>query len=80
MVIEVFIAKAIRSTIRSYRTIKFGITFNVKGVFVAIPVDLAIGVNGAMPIIMAGNVWPRPRSTRADLNQATLDCEAGKDD
>ena len=80
MVIEVFITKAIRSTIRSYRTIKFGITFNVTGVFVAIPVALAIGVNGAMPIIMAGNVWPRPGTTWANFDDATLDCEARKDD
>ena len=80
VMIVLFITKAVRATVGTERTIKVGKTFSVERVFVTIPVRFAVRVSGAMPIIMTGSVWPRPRAPRTDFDDATLDRETRKGD
>ena len=80
MMIELFITKTIQGTIGAQWTIIFGIAFSIKRIFIAVPVNFAIRIVWAMPIIMTENVWPRPRRPRINLNDATLDRETRKGD
>ena len=80
VMIVLFITKAIQSTIGTQRTIIFGITLSIKRIFIAVPVNFAIRIVWAMPIIMTGNIWPRPRRPRADFDDATLNRETRKGD
>ena len=68
MMIKIFIAQAVQSAVRGYWTIAVGITFRIKRLFITIAVDFAIRVSGTVPIVVAGNVWPRPRARGANVN------------
>jgi len=78
--IALFITKTIQSAIGAQWTIIFGIAFSIKRIFIAVPVNFAIRIIWAMPIIMTENVWPWPRPPRINLNDATLDRETRKGD
>ena len=68
MMIKIFIAQAVWGTVRGYWTVAVGITFSIEGLFITIAVDFAIRVSGTVPIVVAGNVWPRPRARGANVN------------
>ena len=75
-----FITKTVRTTVGTERTIKVGETFSIKRILVTIPVSFAIRIAGTMPVIMAGDVRPGSWVSWANLDQATLKCEARKYD
>ena len=68
MMIKIFIAQAVWGTVRGYRAVAVRITFSIKRFFITVAVDFAIRVSGTVPIVVAGNVWPRPRARGANVN------------
>ena len=80
MVIIFFIAKAVRTTIRTKRTIKIRKTFSIERILVTIPVNFAIGVTRTMSVIVTRDVWPRSGIPRFNFNDTALKREARKYD
>jgi len=80
MMVKIIVTEAIWGTIGAHWAVEFRITFRIKRFFVTISVDFAIRINRAVPIPMTGNIWSGSRSSRTNVNQATLDREARKDE
>jgi len=80
VMIILFITKTIQSTIGAYGAVKVRVTFSIERVFIAVSINFAIRIAGTMPVIMAGDVRPGSWVSWANLDQATLKCEARKYD
>ena len=68
LMIEIFITQAVWGTVRGYGTVTIGITFSIKGLFITVSVNFAIRVSGTVPIVVTGNVGPRPWARGANVN------------
>ena len=68
LMIEIFITQAVWGTVRGYGTVAIGITFSIKRLFITVSVNFAVRVGGTVPIVVAGNVWPRPWARGANVN------------
>ena len=80
MMVKIIITEAIWGAIGAHWAVELRITFRIERLFIAVPINFAIRINGAVPIAVTRNIWSGSWASRVNLKDATLDCEARKYD